>query len=63
VARLEGLVGDVRGSAVDGGHVRLVVAFASGRRQVAEPLELAGAELDAVGGGVLLDAGDPARAA
>src|SRR5947208_9298928 len=46
-------------SAVDGGHVRLVVAFAGGRRQVAEPFELVVAELDGVGGGVLLDAGDP----
>jgi len=46
-------------SAVDGGHVRFVVAFAGGRRQVAEPFELIAAELDAVGGGVLLDAGDP----
>jgi hypothetical protein len=29
--------------AVDGGHVRFVVAFAGGRGQVAEPLELVAA--------------------
>jgi hypothetical protein len=46
-------------SAVDGGHARFVVALAGGRRQVAEPLELVAAQFDAVGGGVLLDAGDP----
>ena len=34
------------------------MAFAGGRGQVAEPFELVAAELDAVGGGVLLDAGD-----
>jgi hypothetical protein len=44
---------------VDGGHVRFVVALAGGRGQVAEPLELVVAQFDAVGGGVLLDAGDP----
>src|SRR5580693_7332517 len=46
-------------SPVDGSHVRFVVALAGGRRQVAEPFELVSAQLDAVGGGVLLDAGDP----
>ena len=45
-------------SAVDGSHVGLVVALAGGRRQVAEPVELAVGQLDDVGGGVLLDAGD-----
>jgi hypothetical protein len=45
-------------SAVDGGHVRFVVAFAGGWRQVAQPVELVVAELDGVCGGVLLDAGD-----
>jgi hypothetical protein len=34
------------------------VAFAGGRGEVVEPLELLGAQLDGVGGGVLLDAGD-----
>ena len=46
-------------SAVDGGHAGFVVALAGGRSQVVQPLELVTAELDAVGGGVLLDAGDP----
>ena len=46
-------------SAVDDGHVRFVVAPAGGWRQVAEPLELVATELDSVGGGVFLDAGDP----
>src|SRR5215218_9926079 len=46
-------------SAVDGGHVRFVVAFTGGRSEVVQPFDLLGAELDAVGGGVLLDAGDP----
>jgi len=45
-------------SAVDCGHVRLVVALAGGRGEVVEPLDLLGAQLDAVGSGVLLDAGD-----
>jgi hypothetical protein len=34
------------------------VALAGGRGDVVEPLDLLGAQLDAVGGGVLLDAGD-----
>src|SRR4051812_19941685 len=46
-------------SAVNGGHVRFVVAFAGGRSEVVQPFDLLGTELDAVGGGVLLDAGDP----
>jgi hypothetical protein len=45
-------------STVDGGHVRLVVALAGGRREIVEALDLLCAQLDAVGGGVLLDAGD-----
>ena len=45
-------------SAVDCSHVGLVVAFAGGGREVVEPLDLLGAQLDAVGRGVLLDAGD-----
>src|SRR5712691_4756577 len=46
-------------SAVDGGHVRLVVAFAGGRGEVVEPLDLLRAQLDPVGSRVLLDAGRP----
>ena len=46
-------------SAVDGGHVVFVVAFAGGRSEVVEPFDLFGAQLDAIGGGVLLDAGHP----
>src|SRR4051812_37959337 len=45
-------------SAVDGGHDRFFVALAGGRGELVEPLELLCAELDRVGGGVLLDAGD-----
>jgi len=44
--------------AVDDGHVPRVVAFAGSRGEVVESLDLRGAQLDAVGGGVLLDAGD-----
>ena len=36
-----------------------VVTLAGGGREAAQPFELLGAELDAVGGCVLLDAGDP----
>jgi hypothetical protein len=46
-------------SAIDDGHVPVAVARASGRRQVVQPFDLLGAQLDAVGGGVLLDASDP----
>ena len=35
------------------------MALAGGRRQVVQPLDLLGAQLDVVGGRVLLDAGDP----
>jgi integrase len=45
-------------SAVDGGRVRFVVAFAGGWDDVVEPLDLLRAELDSVGCRVLLDAGD-----
>jgi hypothetical protein len=51
-----------RRSAVDNGHVPFVVTLAGGRCEVIQPLDLLGAQLDAVGGGVLLDAGDPLRA-
>ena len=46
-------------SAVDDRHVPFVVALAGGRREVVQPFDLVGAQLDAVGGGVLLDAGNP----
>ena len=46
-------------SAVDCGHVRLVVALAGGRREVVEPLDLPRAQLDAVGSGVLCHPGSP----
>jgi hypothetical protein len=45
-------------SAVDCGNVRLVVALAAGGGEIVEPSDLLRAQLDAVGGGVLLDAGD-----
>ena len=34
------------------------MALTGGRREVIQPFDLLGAQLDAVGGGVLLDAGD-----
>jgi hypothetical protein len=37
-------------SAVDNGHVAFVVALASGRREVVQPLDLLGAQFDALGG-------------
>src|SRR5438270_4989831 len=46
-------------SAVDDGHISFVVALAGGPREVAQPFDLLGAQLDAVGRDVLLDAGDP----
>jgi hypothetical protein len=46
-------------SAVDDGHVPLVVTLAGRRREVVQPFDLPGAHLDAVGGGVLLDTRDP----
>jgi hypothetical protein len=46
-------------SAVDDGHVPYVVALTGGRHEVVQPFDLLGAQLDAVGGGVLLDAGNP----
>lgn len=45
-------------SAVDGVHVPFVVAFAGSRSEVVQPFDLLGAELDAVGSSVLLDADD-----
>src|SRR5438552_16261501 len=45
-------------SAVDDRHLRLLVALAGSRAEIAEPLDLLGAQLDAVGSGVLLNAGD-----
>ena len=35
------------------------MAFAGGRGEVVEPFDLFGAQFDAIGGGVLLDAGNP----
>ena len=35
------------------------MALAGGRREVVQPFDLLGAQLDAVGGRVLLDAGEP----
>src|SRR2546430_16753294 len=46
-------------SAFDPRHVPCVVALAGGGREVVQPFDLRGAQLDAVGGGVFLDAGDP----
>jgi hypothetical protein len=46
-------------SAVDNGHVPFVMALAGRRREVVQPFDLLGAELETVGGGVLLDAGYP----
>lgn len=43
---------------VDGGHVVRVVALAGGRGKVVQAGEVAGSELDLVGGGVLLQSGD-----
>jgi hypothetical protein len=42
----------------DGGHAFLAVALAGGGREVVQAVELIIAEHDAVGGSVLLDAGD-----
>ena len=46
-------------SAVDDRHIPFVVTLAGGRREVVQPFYLLGAQFDAVGGCVLLDAGDP----
>jgi hypothetical protein len=51
-----------RHSGVDGCHVRFVVARACSRRQVVQPVDLIGSELDAVGGGVFLHPRHPFRA-
>jgi len=45
-------------SAVDGGHVRLVVALAGGRGEVVQSCDLLRAQLDSVGCRVFLDAGN-----
>src|SRR5882762_7082100 len=46
-------------SAVDYGHVPFVMALTGGRREVVQPFDLLGAQLDTVGRGILLDAGNP----
>ena len=46
-------------SAVDDSHISFVMALACGRCDVIQPCDLRGAQLDAIGGGVLLDAGNP----
>jgi hypothetical protein len=45
--------------ALDAGHIPLVVTFASGRSEVVQPLDLLGAQFDAVGRRIFLDARDP----
>ncbi len=50
---------DIHASSVDSCHIPFVVTFAGGRREVVQPLDLVGGQLDAVGGGVLLDSGNP----
>jgi hypothetical protein len=40
-------------------HLLFVVVVASSGREVVEPVDLLGTQLDAVGGGVLLEARDP----
>ena len=49
-------------SALDPGHVPFFVSLANRARQVVQPLDLRAVELEAVGRGVLLDAGDSLRA-
>jgi hypothetical protein len=49
-------------SAVDDGHVRLVVALTGGRGEIVQTFDLIGAVLDAVGSRVLFDSGDALRA-
>jgi hypothetical protein len=44
---------------VDDGHISLIVARTRSRREIVQPFDLLGAQLYAVGGGVLLNAGDP----
>jgi hypothetical protein len=46
-------------STVDHAHISFVVALASGRREIVQPFDLLGVQLDAVGRDVLLDASDP----
>jgi len=40
-------------STVDHGHTFFVVTLAGGRREIVQPFDLLGVQLDAVGGGVL----------
>ena len=49
-------------SVVDPGHVGLGVPLAGSRGEGVQPRELSAGELDAVGGDVLLHAGDPPSA-
>src|SRR5947199_5029164 len=56
---LSHLVFLVTWSAFDRRHVPCIVALAGGGREVVQPFDLRGAQLDAVGGRVFLDAGDP----
>jgi len=58
----EGIHAILAWSAVDDGHVRFAVTFAGGRREFVQPLHLLRAQLEAVCGYVLLDAGYPLRA-
>src|SRR5258708_37894712 len=46
------------GLAAEQPHVRFFVMVAGGRGEVAELADLRGGQLDAIGGGVLLDSGD-----
>ena len=46
-----------RTSALNSGHVRLVVAIAGGRSQAVQSVNLVSVEQDTIGGRVLLDAG------
>src|SRR6266540_5011424 len=48
-----------RVSTVDCGHVPFVMAFTSSWCEVVEPFDLCDAQLDAIGGSVLLDTSDP----
>jgi len=49
-------------SALDNSHIPFVVPLPSGRCEVVQPLDLLGAQLDTIGGAILLDAGDPPAA-
>ncbi len=58
VVRVEASGARLRVLAVDDGHLRFFVALAGGRGEVVQPFDLLGAQLELVGGCVLLDAGD-----